>query len=154
MTTPFQAKNSLSAQYPITKVLRGDTVVIMLKSQADEINRVFAAQREKIQETTQTTVVLNTNIDSLYNWLTVAAKYNGLLFITPWDSSLKLIDLRYHTMYIKRNSTIVLKAIKHADRLEWDYYWENDPKSMNIPHDLFDNIREKYILRVHTIPKL
>ena len=154
MTTPFQAKNSLSAQYPITKVLRGDTVVIMLKSQADEINRVFAAQREKIQETTQTTVILNTNIDSLYNWLTVAAKYNGLLFITPWDNSLKLIDLRYHTMYIKRNSTIVLKAIKHADRSEWDYYWENDPKSMNIPYNLFDNVREKYILHIQTVPKL
>lgn len=151
--TPL-AKNSLLAQYPVTKVLKGDTVVIMLKSQADEINRVFAAQREKIEQTTQTTVVLNTNIDSLYNWMSTAAKYNGLLFITPWDSSLKLIDLRYHTMYVKRNSTIKLQVIKPKRRPEWDYYWENDPKSMTIPHNLFDNIREKYILRIHTIPKL
>ena len=57
-------------------------------------------------------------------------------------------------MYIKRNSTIVLKAIKLADRSEWDYYWENDPKSMNIPYNLFDNIREKYILHIQTVPKL
>ena len=105
MTTSL-AKNSLLAQYPITKVLRGDTVVIMLKSQADEINRVFAAQREKIQETTQITVVLNTNIDSLYNWLTVAAKYNALLYTTN-DSTMQLINLQYHTWYIKRNSNIV-----------------------------------------------
>ena len=91
------AKNSLSAQYPITKVIRKDTVVIMLKSQADEINRVFTAQREKIQQTTQTTIVLNTNIDSLYNWLSVAAKYNGLLFYHPIDSTLQIVDLRYHT---------------------------------------------------------
>jgi hypothetical protein len=48
----------------------------------------------------------------------------------------------------------VLKAIKLADRSEWDYYWENDPKSMNIPYNLFDNIREKYILHIQTVPKL
>ena len=153
MTTPFPAKNSLSAQYPITKVLRGDTVVIMLKSQADEINRVFAAQREKIQETTQTTVVLNTNIDSLYNWLTVAAKYNALLYTTN-DSTLQLINLQYHTWYIKRNSTIVLKRIPARNRAHWNYLWSTEPDSMHAPIDLFKSIRAKYTLRVDTVPKL
>lgn len=149
-------KNSLSAQYPITKVLRKDTVVIMLKSQADEINRVFAAQREKIEQTTETTIVLNTNIDSLYNWLSVAAKYNGLLFYHPADSTLQLVDLRYHTWYVKRNGSIHLKSVPYRNRPHWEQDWRDNPEEMYIPtpFNLFDNIRKKYILNVQIVPKL
>jgi hypothetical protein len=150
------AKNSLSAQYPITKVIRKDTVVIMLKSQADEINRVFTAQREKIQQTTQTTIVLNTNIDSLYNWLSVAAKYNGLLFYHPTDSTLQIVDLRYHTWYIKRNGSIHLKSVPYRNRLQWEQDWRDNPEEMYMPtpFNLFDNIRKKYILNIQVVPKL
>ena len=156
MTILGLATNSLSAQYPITKVIRKDTVVIMLKSQADEINRVFAAQREKIEQTTETTIVLNTNIDSLYNWLSVAAKYNGLLFYHPADSTLQLIDLRYHTWYVKRNGSIHLKSVPYRNRPQWEQDWRDNPEEMYMPtpFNLFDNIRKRYILNVQTVPKL
>ena len=148
------ATNSLSAQYPITKVIRKDTVVIMLKSQADEINRVFAAQREKIEQTTETTIVLNTNIDSLYN--SVAAKYNGLLFYHPIDSTLQLVDLRYHTWYVKRNGSIHLKSVPYRNRPQWEQDWRDNPEEMYMPtpFNLFDNIRKRYILNVQIVPKL
>ena len=156
MTILGLATNSLSAQYPITKVIRKDTVVIMLKSQADEINRVFAAQREKIEQTTETTIVLNTNIDSLYNWLSVAAKYNGLLFYHPIDSTLQLVDLRYHTWYVKRNGSIHLKSVPYRNRPQWEQDWRDNPEEMYMPtpFNLFDNIRKRYILNVQIVPKL
>ena len=156
MTILGLATNSLSAQYPITKVIRKDTVVIMLKSQADEINRVFAAQREKIEQTTETTIVLNTSIDSLYNWLSVAAKYNGLLFYHPIDSTLQLVDLRYHTWYVKRNGSIHLKSVPYRNRPQWEQDWHDNPEEMYMPtpFNLFDNIRKRYILNVQTVPKL
>lgn len=156
MTILGLATNSLSAQYPITKVIRKDTVVIMLKSQADEINRVFTAQREKIEQTTETTIVLNTNIDSLYNWLSVAAKYNGLLFYHPIDSTLQLVDLRYHTWYVKRNGSIHLKSVPYRNRPQWEQDWRDNPEEMYMPtpFNLFDNIRKRYILNVQIVPKL
>lgn len=38
------------SQYPLQKIINGDTVVIMTKTQADKVNRIFEAQIKKIDQ--------------------------------------------------------------------------------------------------------
>ena len=51
--------SSLSQSYPKTKIINGDTVVLLLKSQADDINTKFNNYNEKINNQ-------KVKIDSLY----------------------------------------------------------------------------------------
>ena len=48
----MMAKNTAFSQltYPMMKIIKGDSIVLMTKKQADEINTIFSKQRSKIQK--------------------------------------------------------------------------------------------------------
>jgi hypothetical protein len=75
------------SQYPKTKLIGQDTVVLLLKSQADDINFKFTQYNEKIaiqqnKIDSQRAIILHrsSNLDSLLNCLDVAIKANATLF--------------------------------------------------------------------------
>ena len=79
---------SLSQSYPKTKIINGDTVVLLLKSQADDINFKFnnynetiSIQKNKIDSLFLLSKVGNkTVIDSLKERLDIAIMANNQLF--------------------------------------------------------------------------
>ncbi len=79
---------SLSQSYPKTKIINGDTVVLLLKSQADDINTKFNnynetinTQKVKIDSLFLLSKVGNkTVIDSLKERLEIAITANNQLF--------------------------------------------------------------------------
>ena len=79
---------SLSQSYPKTKIINGDTVVLLLKSQADDINTKFnnynetiSIQKNKIDSLFLLSKVGNkTVIDSLKERLDIAIMANNQLF--------------------------------------------------------------------------
>lgn len=80
--------SSLSQSYPKTKIINGDTVVLLLKSQADDINTKFYNYNEKInsQKAKIDSLFLfikNSEfdqIDSLREQLSIAITANNQLF--------------------------------------------------------------------------
>ncbi len=80
--------SSLSQSYPKTKIINGDTVVLLLKSQADDINTKFYNYNEKInsQKVKIDSLYLlskvgnKTIIDSLKEKLEIAIMANNQLF--------------------------------------------------------------------------
>lgn len=80
--------SSLSQSYPKTKIINGDTVVLLLKSQADDINTKFFNYNEKInnQKTQIDSLFLLSKvgnkaiIDSLKERLEIAITANNQLF--------------------------------------------------------------------------
>jgi hypothetical protein len=80
--------SSLSQSYPKTKIINGDTVVLLLKSQADDINTKFYNYNEKInyQKAKIDSLFLfikNSEfdqIDSLREQLSIALTANNQLF--------------------------------------------------------------------------
>ena len=79
---------SLSQSYPKTKIINGDTVVLLLKSQADDINTKFYNYNEKIntQKNQIDSLFLfikaseSNKIDSLKEQLNIAITANNQLF--------------------------------------------------------------------------
>jgi hypothetical protein len=79
---------SLSQSYPKTKIINGDTVVLLLKSQAEDINTKFYNYNEKIntQKNQIDSLFLlskvgnKTIIDSLKERLDIAIMANNQLF--------------------------------------------------------------------------
>ena len=79
---------SLSQSYPKTKIINGDTVVLLLKSQADDINTKFYNYNEKIntQKNQIDSLFLfikaseSNKIDSLKEQLRIAITANNQLF--------------------------------------------------------------------------
>ena len=79
---------SLSQSYPKTKIINGDTVVLLLKAQADDINTKFfnynetiANQKDKIDSLFLLSKVGNKAlIDSLKEKLDIAIMANNQLF--------------------------------------------------------------------------
>lgn len=79
---------SLSQSYPKTKIINGDTVVLLLKSQADDINTKFYNYNEKIntQKNQIDSLFLfikaseSDKIDSLKEQLSIAITANNQLF--------------------------------------------------------------------------
>lgn len=79
---------SLSQSYPKTKIINGDTVVLLLKSQADDINAKFYNYNEKIntQKNQIDSLFLfikaseSDKIDSLKEQLSIAITANNQLF--------------------------------------------------------------------------
>ena len=70
----IMVKLSSLAQYPIQKIINGDTVVIMTKKQAIEINQKFDKQKNTITQL-QSEIVNNQKIiDSLKNIIATAPK--------------------------------------------------------------------------------
>ncbi len=79
---------SLSQSYPKTKIINGDTVVLLLKSQADDINTKFYNYNEKIN--TQKNQIDSLflfikasefdKVDSLKEQLSIAITANNQLF--------------------------------------------------------------------------
>ena len=80
--------SSLSQSYPKTKIINGDTVVLLLKSQADDINTKFYnynekinTQKDKIDSLFLLSKVGNKAvIDSLKEKLEIAITANNQLF--------------------------------------------------------------------------
>ncbi len=80
--------SSLSQSYPKTKIINGDTVVLLLKSQADDINTKFynynetiSIQKNKIDSLFLLSKVGNKAvIDSLKERLDIAIMANNQLF--------------------------------------------------------------------------
>jgi hypothetical protein len=80
--------SSLSQSYPKTKIINGDTVVLLLKSQADDINTKFYNYNEKIntQKAKIDSLFLLSKvgnkavIDSLKEKLEIAIMANNQLF--------------------------------------------------------------------------
>jgi len=80
--------SSLSQSYPKTKIINGDTVVLLLKSQADDINTKFYNYNEKIntQKNQIDSLFLLSKvgnkaiIDSLKEKLEIAIMANNQLF--------------------------------------------------------------------------
>ena len=80
--------SSLSQSYPKTKIINGDTVVLLLKSQADDINTKFFNYNEKInnqkaQIDSLFLLIKTSNIDevdSLKKRLDIAITANNQLF--------------------------------------------------------------------------
>ena len=80
--------SSLSQSYPKTKIINGDTVVLLLKSQADDINTKFYNYNEKIntQKAKIDSLFLLSKvgnkavIDSLKERLDIAIMANNQLF--------------------------------------------------------------------------
>ncbi len=80
--------SSLSQSYPKTKIINGDTVVLLLKSQADDINTKFYNYNEKInnQKAKIDSLFLLSKvgnkavIDSLKEKLEIAITANNQLF--------------------------------------------------------------------------
>ncbi len=79
---------SLSQSYPKTKIINGDTVVLLLKSQADDINTKFYNYNEKIntQKNQIDSLFLfikaseSDKVDSLKEQLSIAITANNQLF--------------------------------------------------------------------------
>ena len=79
---------SLSQSYPKTKIINGDTVVLLLKSQADDINTKFYNYNEKIntQKNQIDSLFLfikaseSNKVDSLKEQLSIAINANNQLF--------------------------------------------------------------------------
>ena len=80
--------SSLSQSYPKTKIINGDTVVLLLKSQADDINTKFYNYNEKIntQKNQIDSLFLfikaseSNKVDSLKEQLSIAITANNQLF--------------------------------------------------------------------------
>ena len=62
------------AQYPTTKIIKNDTVVIMTLKQADEINIQFDSYTDSLYQYRKGVASLKSNIDSLY---LVVSNLNG-----------------------------------------------------------------------------
>lgn len=105
------------SQYPKTKLIGQDTVVLLLKSQADDINFKFTQYNEKIaiqqnQIDSQRAIILHrsSNLDSLLNCLDVAIKANATLF---------QYNVAYREAFaemFKNIDTAIYKRVRHLKR--------------------------------------
>ena len=107
------------SNYPIQTIINGDTVVILTKSQADEINVIFESQKSKIDTLKKQLVSsraqnkeLNSQVntltllydsvikrlDTLDHWLYWAAIDNVWLYYSYEDSSIMALDLTFYQM--------------------------------------------------------
>ncbi len=107
------------SNYPIQTIINGDTVVILTKSQADEINVIFESQKSKIDtlkkqlassraQNKELNSQVNTltllydsvikRLDTLDHWLYWAAIDNVWLYYSYEDSSITAVDLTYYQM--------------------------------------------------------
>ncbi len=105
------------SQYPKTKLIGQDTVVLLLKSQADDINFKFTQYNEKIaiqqnKIDSQRAIILHrsSNLDSLLNCLDVAIKANATLF---------QYNVAYREAFaemFKNIDTAIYKRVRHLKR--------------------------------------
>ena len=107
------------SNYPIQTIINGDTVVILTKSQADEINVIFESQKSKIDtlkkqlassraQNKELNSQVNTltllydsvikRLDTLDHWLYWAAIDNVWLYYSYEDSSIMALDLTFYQM--------------------------------------------------------
>ncbi len=105
------------SQYPKTKLIGQDTVVLLLKSQADDINFKFTQYNEKIaiqqnKIDSQRAIILhrNSHLDSILNCLDVAIKANATLF---------QYNVAYREAFaemFKNIDTAIYKRVRHLKR--------------------------------------
>ena len=105
------------SQYPKTKLIGQDTVVLLLKSQADDINFKFTQYNEKIaiqqnQIDSQRAIILHrhNHLDSILNCLDVAIKANATLF---------QYNVAYREAFsemFKNIDTAIYKRVRHLKR--------------------------------------
>lgn len=105
------------SQYPKTKLIGQDTVVLLLKAQADDINLKFNTYNEKIayqqsQIDSQRAIILHrsSNLDSILNCLDVAIKANATLF---------QYNIAYREAFaemFKNIDTAIYKRVRHLKR--------------------------------------
>jgi hypothetical protein len=105
------------SNYPIQTIINGDTVVILTKSQADEINVIFESQKSKIDtlkkqltssraQNKELNSQVNTltlfydsiakRLDTLNHWLYWSAIDNVWLYYSYEDSTIKIVNLSYY----------------------------------------------------------
>lgn len=105
------------SQYPKTKLIGQDTVVLLLKSQADDINFKFTQYNEtintqKAQIDSQRAIILHrhNHLDSILNCLDVAIKANATLF---------QYNVAYREAFaemFKNIDTAIYKRVRHLKR--------------------------------------
>jgi hypothetical protein len=108
---------SAQSNYPIQTIINRDTVVILTKKQADDINNIFENQKSKIdtlkkqlssyriqnQELNNQILTLSLFYDSvtkrldiLNHWLYWSAVDGAWIYYSYKDSTIKVVDLLYY----------------------------------------------------------
>jgi hypothetical protein len=134
--------NSISAQsrYPLQTVFKGDSVVILTKKQADDINIVFEKQTQEIQQLKaqkQEIVYLNDSLkafhveytnfyveklkrlDLLEHLIYCAAVDGTWIYYSYIDSTIRLVDLSFYYVDLD-NSTANLMFINTPEKYRDD----------------------------------
>ena len=108
------------SNYPIQKIIDGDTFVVLKKKQADEINSIFESQKSKIAfyrkeikikdsllKLDNTDTIIDTQftqrLDLLENWLYYASMDGAWIYYSYEDSSVYSVDLSHY--YVRKDDT-------------------------------------------------
>ena len=109
------------SNYPLQTVIKGDTVVILTKEQANEINDIFESQTALISKykteiaykdsllLVQTNIInsytfneeIRQRLDLLEHWMLAAAINNAWLYYSWKDSSIYSVDLSQY--YVRKD---------------------------------------------------
>ena len=114
------ASSSLTqSNYPIQKIIDGDTFVVLTKKQADDINTIFEGQKKKlvtlkrdikVKDSLLSLVSIDTIIDTrftdrldkLEHWLINASIDGAWLYYSWEDSSIYSVNLRKY--YVRKDN--------------------------------------------------
>jgi len=124
----------VSAQFPAQKIINGDTLVVLTKKQADELNVYIQkknieydsliTKHERLKKNHQSLIEEYAKVknqikniqyqnDSLLNFL---GTNMALLYKENDSSSVKFVDLKYYTVDVFREGTIFLTSITLKER--------------------------------------
>lgn len=113
------ASSSLTqSNYPIQKIIDGDTFVVLTKKQADDINTIFESQKKKLvilkrdikvkdsllASVSNDTIIdtrFTDRLDKLEHWLINASIDGAWLYYSWEDSSIYSVNLRKH--YVRKD---------------------------------------------------
>jgi hypothetical protein len=142
------------SNYPIQTIINGDTVVILTKKQADDINNIFENQKSKIdtlkkqlssyriqnQELNNQISTLSLfhdsvtkRLDILNHWLYWSAVDNVWMYYSYEDSSVMALDLTFYQMDLDAPTGNLLFINAPKEYRSEDYIKEQRDKKESPP---------------------
>jgi hypothetical protein len=143
------------SNYPLQTVIKGDSVVILTKKQAQDINNIFESQKNKIASLNvenlkkdslllvkeyiillQDSLINNFSyneelarrLDLLEHWLDDMAKRTAWIYYSWKDTSIYAVDLSYY--YVRKdNITGDISFYRHDEPFDTDNNQEEPPRN-------------------------
>jgi hypothetical protein len=160
------AINSILSQsnYPIQTIINNDTVVILTKQQADDINVIFESQKAKIKslrEERDSLLSLSSElkketiiVDSVYeiitkenviikNSLLVQSIDNALLLYDPETKSPYMVDLHYYSFQWTVEGNLIFMPVPLKQRKEWDEMLKDPNSIINVGKTWVETIKKE-----------